>query len=85
MAMEKFHFKTTNGEITLPWQEDMPVKLVRKNRHLPQDEQVWEFIEAIADEKTISLIDELTLGQFRDLVEAWSNKSETNLGESSAS
>ncbi|UBI01559.1 hypothetical protein [Corynebacterium freneyi] len=85
MTMEKFHYDTPHGEVVLPWQENLPIKLIRANRRKTQDEQVWEFIEYAAGEETLAIIDELTLGEFQKLVEAWSNKSETNLGESKAS
>lgn len=85
MAMEKFHYTTKHGEVVLPWQESLPVKVVRANRKKSQDEQVWELIEYAADDDSLAIIDELTVGEFQKLVEAWSNKSETNLGESKAS
>lgn len=85
MAMEQFHYDTPHGKVVLPWQENLPIKLIRANRKKSQDEQVWEFIEYAADDETLAIIDEMTLGEFQQLVEAWAKKSETNVGESSAS
>lgn len=88
--LEKFHFHTDSGaEIVLPRQDQLPVGIIRKSRKMAQDEQVWMFIEHVADEQNLARIDELTIAEFQRLVTEWTDgddaEGEASLGESEQS
>lgn len=88
--LEKFHFHTDSGsEIVLPRQDQLPVGIIRKSRKLNQDEQVWMFIEHVADEQNLEKIDALTIAEFQRLVTEWTDgnaeEGEASLGESEQS
>lgn len=88
--LEKFHFTTDSGaEITMPRQDQLPVGIIRKSRKLDQGEQVWTFIEHVADEDNLSKIDALTIDEFQRLVTEWTDgddaEGEASLGESEQS
>lgn len=88
--LEKFHYVTATGaEITLPRQDQLPVGVIRKARKLSEDEQVWSFIEAVADEDSLASIDALPLSEFQEFITAWTSgkpeEGEAGLGESDQS
>ena len=87
MALEKFHYTTEAGvKITLPkFMQGIKTGLVRKIRKLEPGSQVFEIVEAVADEETLALIDELGPEEFGELVKAWQKDAGIDLGESSAS
>lgn len=88
--LEKFHYTTATGaEITLPRQDQLPVGVIRKARKLNEDEQVWVFIEAVADEASLEAIDALPLAEFQEFITEWTSgkpeEGEAGLGESEPS
>lgn len=87
MALEKFHYTTSTGKkITLPkFQDLMTFGLARKLRKLDQAEQVFELVEAAADEDALAVIDTFRHDEIEPFFAAWQADSGVTVGESSAS
>ena len=86
MAMEKFHFDSPKGKITVPKFKHMPFGIVRKSRHIESDQdKVFYMLEQMLDEKNLSILDELTGPEVNDFMTAWQADSDISVGESSAS
>jgi len=68
MSYEIEHNKT---KITLPSFTTLPVGLVRKARNLSPDDQMWQMLESILDEKTLDVIDTMSLSEFTEAMEGW--------------
>lgn len=83
MALEKFHFKTANGEVVLPkFRDVMTFGLARKTRKLDAAEQMFTLVEVAADEKALNLIDQLPSDGVEAFFAAWQKDSGVGLGES---
>lgn len=86
MALEKFHYTTDGGEkITVPKFKTVPAGVIRRVRKESQAEQIFTVLEALADEATLALVDDLDADEFNRFVQAWQEDSKVTMGESSAS
>ena len=95
MSMEKFHYRVTVGidedgepikhKVTLPKFDQIKFGIIRKNRKLPEAEQFFALLEAVASEEDISAMDETTQEIMGELMEAWQKDSGITAGESPAS
>lgn len=87
MALEKFHYTTEAGvKITLPkFMQGLTTGFVRRIRKMDPGSQLFEIVEAVADEETLALIDDLGPAEFGELAKAWQKDAGIDLGESSAS
>lgn len=86
MANEKFHFTTPAGKkIAVPKFKHLPVGVVRRSRNLAPAEQIFAAIEAVCDDKTLTLIDAMTAEDLNGFVKAWQSDSGVTAGESPAS
>ncbi|MGV3564225.1 MAG: hypothetical protein ACO1ON_13185, partial [Nocardioides sp.] len=59
--------------------------VIRKTRNSNAADQIFTAIEAVADAKTLELIDGLSSEGLNDLVKAWQADSGITVGESPAS
>lgn len=83
MTTEKFHWTSPGGvEIVLPRLAKVKSSVLRKNRLKEADDYMFSVIEAVADEETLALIDDLDTEDFAEMTSAWA---ETSVGESSGS
>ncbi|MEQ6899012.1 hypothetical protein [Microbacterium sp. KR10-403] len=87
MATEKFHYTSKSGKkITLPkFGQGIKAGFIRRIRKLSEGEQVFEFIEAVADEKTLEVIDDFDTAELGEFFGAWQKDAGVGVGESSAS
>lgn len=92
MALEKFHFTTSEGvEITVPYFKDAVLrKEMRKVQKLAKEAGGFENLDddvlyeaAKLDQATIDALDEMTLRDYEDFNAQWTEASKT--GKSSAS
>lgn len=84
--MEKFHYEVGGKKITLPRFEDvLTFGFARKTRHLSQADQMFEVVEAAADEKTLAIIDTMKPSDMEQFFTAWQKHSGVGLGESGGS
>lgn len=83
---EQFHYTTPDGRhVTLPYLKNLKVGVIRKLRGQPADEQFFGILEAIADDDTLAVIDDMDAQQFATLMEQWQQQSGVTVGESTAS
>lgn len=87
MALEKFHYTTADGtKITLPkYMQGINTGFIRRIRKLSDAEQMFEIIEAVADEETLAAIDELEPRELGEMYNAWQKDAGVGVGESEAS
>lgn len=86
MATELFHHTTKSGKkLSLPRFKNIPVGVIRKNRKEDEDEQTFGLIEAVADAKTLKVIDSMSIVELGEFMQAWQKDSGVEMGESSAS
>lgn len=85
MTMEKFHYTTTAGKVSLPKFKTLKFGVVRKLRTMPEYEQVYFLLEQAADDKTLAILDELQMEELGALLTAWQEDSMVTVGESEAS
>jgi hypothetical protein len=85
LALEKFHHKIGSKTIALPKFENIPFGVLRKLRKESEVEQFFGIVEEVADAKTLTTLDTLTMPEVRDLMAAWQKNSAADMGESSAS
>ena len=85
MATEKFHFDSSAGAIAVPKFDQIPVGVIRSVRKKSQAEQIFSTLEAVADEKTLAVLDKLSTREFNEFVGAWQKDAGISVGESSAS
>ena len=85
MAMEKFHYKTSHGEIVLPRFKNLPGGLMRTSRKLDPEDRAYTLIEGAASEKVLDIFDKLTQGEQAEMMQEWQAESQVTEGESSAS
>jgi hypothetical protein len=65
---------------TLPSFNNLPVGAIRKARNLEPDEQIWSILETVLDAKGMSVIDSMTLSEFTEAMNGWTQGAP--LGES---
>lgn len=92
MAMEKFHYSVDTGkmragkpvkkDIVLPRFASVPFGIVRKNRKLPPEEQIFAMLEEILGEEDLELLDTIGQKEVSEMVQAWQTDSGVELGES---
>lgn len=86
MATEKFHYTLPAGdEIVLPKYKFLKAGLIRKIRRMSPVDQVFTALEAVADDTTLALIDDLDQEECNALIAAWQSDSGVTQGESKAS
>lgn len=88
MALERFHYTTTTGiEVVLPKFGAMPAGVVRRNRHLEGEAQMWAMLEMWlgADSPELAALDAVPAGELVAFMEAWQKDSSVGLGESTPS
>jgi hypothetical protein len=87
MALEKFHYTIGKHEVTLPNFGNLPFGLVRKTRHMPDDERFFAMLEILLGEDSADMaaVDTLGTAEMNEFIEAWQKHSGVSLGESSAS
>lgn len=87
MATEKFHFDIpgTKKKIIIPRFDSVRPGLIRKVRKEGDTEVFFTVLEALADEKTLDIIDNLDKDTFSAFAKAWQEAANTSVGESSAS
>ena len=70
-----------NGKkIVLPDFTNLPIGVIRKVRKLEADEQMWFMLESVLDEKALALVDTMSLGEFTEAMNGWTQGAP--LGES---
>lgn len=81
--MEKFHYEVDGKKITLPKFADvLTFGFARKTRKMSQAEQMFELVEAAADDKALAVIDGLRTEQMEEFFTAWQKHSGVGVGES---
>ena len=81
---EKFHYTTAGKKkITLPRFDALPFGVIRRIRKADDTEQFFLLLEESADERSLKVIDDLSMPEISDLVEAWQKDAGVDLGESS--
>lgn len=81
MAMEKFHYKTSHGDIVIPRFKNLPGKLMRTTRKLDTEDRAYTLFEAIMSEEQLAILDEMTQEEQGELSVAWQKDSEVGAGE----
>jgi hypothetical protein len=70
-----------NGKkIVLPAFTNLPVGVIRKVRKMDTDEQMWFMLESVLDEKGLALVDTMSLAEFTEAMNGWTQGAP--LGES---
>ncbi|MGJ4168881.1 MAG: hypothetical protein DI609_05580 [Corynebacterium urealyticum] len=82
MALEKFHYEHGNKKISLPKFNQLPFGTMRKIRRESMEEQMFLMFELAADEKSLAVLDTMTMDEINDLVIAWQDDSGITQGES---
>lgn len=87
MADNKFHYLIGDVDIALPQLANVPLGIVRKTRHLPDDEKLFVTLETLLPEGSpeLAAVDTLDRSGLADLMGAWQAAAGVDLGESSAS
>lgn len=84
-----FKYETKSGEtVKLPPMADLPFGVVRKIRHTEGGETVFQLIEAVADKKTLAIVDGMPQSEVISMFEAWNAEAledGAELGKSGAS
>ncbi|OOB90289.1 hypothetical protein [Rathayibacter sp. VKM Ac-2630] len=84
--MEKFHHTLPDGfELVLPRFENVSIGTIRKTRKLSGLDQTFTLLESVMTDEQLEHLDELDKTQFNDLMMAWKDGSDIDLGESTAS
>ncbi|WP_312981085.1 hypothetical protein [Corynebacterium sp.] len=84
MALEKFHYETADKKkIVLPKFNKLPFRVLKGFRNVSEEDQIFYLFDEVPDEKTKKIIDELTMDEVIELVDAWNKDSEATSGESS--
>jgi len=63
--------KYKNKNIELPDFNSLPVGVLRKARHLDEQEQTWFILESVINETDMELLDQLPLTEFAKHMKAW--------------
>lgn len=82
---EQFHYQHHDRTITLPYLRNIKVGVIRKLRNLGAEDQFFGILEAVADEDTLAVIDDMTADEFGAVMEQWQQASGITVGESVAS
>lgn len=73
-------------KVTLPaFSSVMSFGRARRLRHLPEDEQFFQVIEDVCDDKALAVLDAMSATETEEFVKAWQADSGASLGESSGS
>lgn len=84
--LEQFHYRTSGGDdVVLPKYKHLKAGLVRQIRKLAPVDQIFTALEAVADEATLAIVDDLTQDEMNALISAWQKDSGVTQGESPAS
>ena len=59
-----YEIEHNKNKITLPSFSNLPVGVIRKARKLEPDDQMWFMLESILDEKSLDVIDTMSLSEF---------------------
>lgn len=81
--MEKFYHKHGNKKIELPKFDQVPFGVIRKIRKEEDQEQFFLMFELVADDKTLAIIDTMSMNEINELMTAWQKDAGVDLGESS--
>lgn len=76
-----FTFTHDGKEYTIPPGSTLSVGFARRIRHLPEGDQFFEVLEALADEETLAAIDDMHAPEFREFQLAWQRHSQVTPGE----
>lgn len=69
-----------NGKtIELPEFGQLPVGVLRKARHVPENDQTWFILEELLGDKDMKVLDSLPTSEFVKHMKAWTGG--TSLGE----
>ena len=85
---ELFHYTHAGKKFTLPKMKNLKFGVTRKMRKADDDEKVFMLIESVADDKALEIIDDMTVEELGELMEAWQadsndgNDGDVSLGES---
>lgn len=86
MAAELFTYKAESGDtIKIKKFKHLPVGLIRKIRTKSNVDQMFTVIEAVANDATLAIIDEMDTDEFNAFTTAWQKDSGISVGESTAS
>lgn len=66
-----YEIKHNGKTVKLPDFKNLPVGVVRKARNLNQEEQMWFIIENVLGEKELAVIDELSISEFSEAMNGW--------------
>jgi hypothetical protein len=69
-----------NKSVDLPDFGTVPAGVLRRARHLDEQEQSWFILEEMLDEKQLAMVDSLPLAEFAKHMKAWTGG--VALGES---
>ena len=78
----KFNYTFNGKNIELPRFDKLPFGTMRKMRKASEEEQGFLIFESTADEKTLDIIDTMTIDEIGELLEAWQKDSGVTTGES---
>lgn len=83
MALEKFYFTHNKEKITLPKFENLPYGLIRKLRKEDDGEVLFALFEKLfeEDEKSMEVLDTMTMKEVQDMFVKWQEDSEAKPGE----
>ncbi|MDV6239107.1 hypothetical protein R3J22_06145 [Trueperella bernardiae] len=81
---EMFTYTTANGALTLPYLEDVPMRLLEDHATEPMAAFLAAVLEEYLDEDANQTRREMPIKSFNQMMEEWVAASELNLGESEA-
>lgn len=87
MALERFHFETSDGDkIDIPFMKDgirrKAMNKLNKDYKDRQEEMDEGLLRAAKiDKKTMDIIDEMTLRDYQSFMLGWSEQDDVSLGE----
>ncbi|WP_311777841.1 hypothetical protein [Trueperella abortisuis] len=81
---QAFTYDTPNGVLTLPYLEDVPLRLLEDHATEPVAAFLAAVLEEYLDEEANKIRREMPIKTFNQMMEAWVAASELNLGESEA-
>jgi hypothetical protein len=79
-AFMSYTITHNKNKINLPSFSNLPVGVLRKARKLEADEQMWFMLESVLDEKGLAVIDTMSLMEFTEAMQGWTQGAP--LGES---
>ena len=82
----EFTYTAESGEtITVPRMSHLKFGVARQLRKLDESEQMYALVEAVCDEETLAVVDDMESAEVARFFEAWGAASGVELGESPAS